>query len=137
MPKEKKSILKQKKLTIGERLKSIRDAHNYSANKFAEILGISQSSFTKLENDQAEPRTRTLLALHEKFGVDPLWLLTGQASRVIQSQTALSIGKLADNLPDEIQKILLTLIQREVRLERILKRETDNINSDLPDDLDQ
>lgn len=117
---------KQKNNSIGERLKSIRTAHNFSANKFAETLGISQSSFTKLENNQAEPRTRTILALHDKFGVDPLWLITGQASNVIQSQTALKIGQLVDKLPEDVQQNLLFLIQRETLLENMLSSERKN-----------
>lgn len=120
---------KQTNSSIGERLKSIRTAHNYSTNKFAEILGISQSSFTKLENDQAEPRTKTILALHEKFGVDPLWLITGKASSVIQSQNALKIGQLADTLSDETQNLILKIMQREALLERILKDEKIDIPS--------
>lgn len=114
---------KEKTKTIGERLKLIRNSNNYSTNKFAEILGISQSSFTKLENDQAEPRTRTILALYEKFDVDPLWLITGQSNAVIQSQTALKIGQLADTLPESIQTVLLILLQRESMLETFLTEE--------------
>ncbi|MDY0227444.1 MAG: hypothetical protein RBR38_11535 [Desulfomicrobium apsheronum] len=84
-----------------------------------------------------DPSANTLLAIYEKFKIDPLWLLTGQTAHVIQNPNALKIGQLADNLPDEIQKIYLTLMKRELRLERMLKRETNIVDPDLPDNLDQ
>lgn len=130
------SITKEIKETIGDRLKSVRVSNNFSTNKFAEILGIAQSAITKIENGNSDPSAKTLIAIYEKFRIDPLWLLTGQTAHVIQNPNALKIGQLADSLPDDIQKILLTLVKREVRLERILKRETDNIASDLPNDMD-
>jgi len=84
-----------------------------------------------------DPSANTLLAIYEKFKIDPLWLLTGQTAHVLQNPNVSKIGQLADNLPDEIQKIYLTLMKRELRLERMLKRETNIVDPDLPDNLDQ
>lgn len=131
------SMTKEIKETIGDRLRSVRISNNFSTNKFSEILGIAQSAITKIENGNSDPSAKTLLAIYEKFKIDPLWLLTGQTAHVIQNPNALKIGQLADNLPDEIQKIYLTLMKRELRLERMLKRETNIVDPDLPDNLDQ
>ncbi len=130
-------MTKEIKETIGDRLRSVRISNNFSTNKFSEILGIAQSAITKIENGNSDPSAKTLLAIYEKFKIDPLWLLTGQTAHVIQNPNALKIGQLADNLPDEIQKIYLTLMKRELRLERMLKRETNIVDPDLPDNLDQ
>lgn len=110
-------------------MESIQTARNYSTNKFRKILGISLASFIKLDNDQAKPRT--ILALHEKFGIDPLWLITEKINSVIQSQNALKIGQFADTLSDETQNLILKIMQREALLKRILKDEKIDIPSNL------
>lgn len=106
---------------IGDRIKSIREKHSLSTIAFAKTLEISQPSLTGLENNKSEPRAKTIIALIEKFGVDPFWLLTGKTTHVIQNPTALKIGQLADTLPEHIQQTFLTLIQREVLFEIMLK----------------
>lgn len=100
------------KETIGDRIKSVREKHSLSTTAFAKNLEISQPSLTGLENNKSEPRAKTIIALIEKFGVDPMWLLTGKTAHVIQNQTALKIGQLADTLSNEIQQNILFLIQK-------------------------
>jgi transcriptional regulator with XRE-family HTH domain len=118
------------KETIADRLKMVREKSGLSTNRFAEILEMSQPAWSRLENKQAEPRSKTIIALIEKFGVDPFWLLTGKPTHVIQSPTALKIGQLADTLPESLQQILLTLVQREALLEIMLKEKMSN--EDMP-----
>lgn len=91
---------------------------------------MSQPAWTRLENNKAEPRSKTINALIEKFGVDPLWLLTGQTTHVIQNPTALKVGQLVDTLPEAVQHLLLMLVEREVLLEKKLKEEKERIYSD-------
>jgi transcriptional regulator with XRE-family HTH domain len=124
------------KETIGDRIKSVREKNNLSTISFAKTLEISQPSLTGLENNKSEPRAKTIIALIEKFGVDPNWLLTGKTTHVIQNPTALKIGQIADSLSHEILNILLTLIQREARLERMLKNEKNNSLSHIPNNID-
>jgi hypothetical protein len=52
-----------------------------------------------------------------------MWLLTGRTAHVIQNQTSLKIGQLADTLSDESQNTILKIVRREALLERILKDE--------------
>ncbi|KAF5053145.1 Helix-turn-helix domain protein [anaerobic digester metagenome] len=120
------------KETIGDRIKTVREKNNLSTIAFAKNLEISQPSLTGLENNKSEPRAKTIIALIEKFGVDPNWLLTGKATHVIQNPLALKIGQLADSLPYEIQNLLLTLVEREVQLENILTNEKNNSISRTP-----
>lgn len=115
------SMQKEIENGVGERLKSVRLGNNYSTNKFAEILGIAQSAITKIENGQSEPSAKTLVSLHEKFGVDPLWILTGKSRNAINSQTALMIAELADILPEESRQRILDITRREVLLEQMLE----------------
>lgn len=106
---------------IGERIRSVREANNFSMTSFAKIIDISQPSLTSLENNKSKPRVDTIISLYEKFNVDPLWLLTGKTKeKKINSNTALKIGELASRLPNSEQERLLKQIEREVLIEEIL-----------------
>lgn len=116
---------------IGERLKKIRLSNNYSTNKFAEVLGIAQSAVTKIENGNSEPSTKTIQLLIEKFGVDPLWLLTGKTNNAIQSPAALKLAKLVDKLPEAVQFLFVMLAERETLLENFLEQKKNAENNNL------
>ncbi len=115
------SIPKEINSTLGDRLKSIRQSNNFSTNKFAEILGIAQSAITKIENGQSEPSAKTITSLIEKFGVDPLWLLTGNTKTKIKSPTSMQIAEIADKLQEESRLRILEQVKREVLLEEFLR----------------
>lgn len=117
---------------IGERIRSVREANNFSMTSFAKIIDISQPSLTSLENNKSKPRVDTIISLYEKFNVDPLWLLTGKTKeKKITSNTALKIGELASRLPNSEQERLLKQIEREVLIEEILaeQREIQKVSS--------
>jgi len=114
--------------SIAERLKIIREKSGLSTNRFAEALEMSQPAWSRLENKQAEPRSKTIISLIEKFGVDPLWLLTGKTTHVIQSPTALKIGQIADRLSEKAKENLLLHAQREELLEKLLRETESNEN---------
>ena len=61
---------------IGERLRSVRG--DVSQSDFADRLGISLSSWRRYESGERDPDAETLVALHEKVGVNPLWILCGK-----------------------------------------------------------
>lgn len=114
--------------TLGARIKKIRLAHRLTASKFAERIGIAQSAITRIENDEANPRTETLLALYEKFQIDPFWLLTGESKNSeIENPTALKIGKIADKLSEEIRQNYLAMMERELLLHTILEEQREGI----------
>ena len=109
------------KSIISQRLKLIREKSGLSTNRFSEILGIAQPSWTRLENGQVEPRTKTIISLIEKFSVDPLWLLTGRTKEQVTSPTALKLAEVADKLSEESRQRFLEQAQRELMLEEILR----------------
>lgn len=82
---------------------------------------MSQPAWSRLENGQAEPRTKTIISLIEKFTVDPLWLLTGRTKEKVTSPTALKLAEVADKLSEESRQRFLEQAQRELMLEEILR----------------
>lgn len=112
------------KTTIGERLKSFRTSLGLSTEEISRIIGGNQSAFSKNENDKTKPSADTIIALYEKFQIDPLWLLTGEKRNTqIESQTSLKIAMLADKLSEESRLRILEQIKREVMLEEMLKEQ--------------
>lgn len=64
--------------TIGERLRKVRG--DLGVGEFAERLGVNRKTVTRWEANEALPDGASLLSLHQHFGVDPGWLLTGGPS---------------------------------------------------------
>lgn len=63
-------------LQIGARLKEIREGMGLTREKAAEFLGKSEATIARLET--GSPITcENLIALHDKLGVDPTYLLLG------------------------------------------------------------
>lgn len=63
--------------TIGGRLKEIRG--DIRQADFARQMGVVPKTMSRYENNETIPDGVFLLKLHELFGVDPTWLLFGEA----------------------------------------------------------
>ncbi|HED9670904.1 TPA: helix-turn-helix transcriptional regulator [Klebsiella pneumoniae] len=62
---------------IGERVASVRKQAGLNQRDFAARLGISNGGISQIENGKAMPGGDFLLRMHQEFGVDITWLLTG------------------------------------------------------------
>lgn len=63
---------------IGRRLTSIREGMGLTINEMAETLFLSYSGLKKLEEGNSFIGASVLILLHERYGVDLLWLLLGR-----------------------------------------------------------
>jgi transcriptional regulator with XRE-family HTH domain len=63
------------KFSVGRRIADLRG--NQGVSEFAAVLGINRKTVTRWEADETLPDGASLLALKEKFGADPGWVLTG------------------------------------------------------------
>lgn len=63
---------------IGRRLKKIRQQAGLDYSDMAEVLGISEGHYRKIERGVYGLDVRKVLMLHTKLNVDPLYLLTGK-----------------------------------------------------------
>jgi transcriptional regulator with XRE-family HTH domain len=72
---------------IGERLKSYRKGKNLTLVQIANLIGISHSSLSSLENNKSRPAAETLSNLCRHTDIDIEWLLTGEKrKRTIERQ---------------------------------------------------
>lgn len=70
---------------IGARLAAVRSQEGIGQNEFAMRLGISPRAYQNYERGEREIPSSFLTALHETFGIDPLWVLTGPDATPIRS----------------------------------------------------
>ena len=67
-------------MSIGERLKFIRQDKKLTAKKLAEILNIPVRTIGGYERNENPPNEKFLKLLSEKLNVNINWLLTGYGS---------------------------------------------------------
>lgn len=66
---------------IGQRIKSVRLSAGLSQPEFAEQVGVSQPTVSRVEAGSRMPDAHLLKMIAEKFGYDPTWLLLGKVGK--------------------------------------------------------
>jgi len=65
-------------MSVGERLKKVRQEQKISQNEFSEMLNVSRSTYLLVEKGEREINFKMLEALKNEFGVSSDWLLFGE-----------------------------------------------------------
>jgi len=73
--------------TTGSRFKKIRRDADMNVGAFAAELQMTPATYLTYEHGDREIASRLILTLYHKFGVDPIWLLTG-APRILKRDRA-------------------------------------------------
>ncbi|MCD8342089.1 MAG: helix-turn-helix domain-containing protein [Clostridiales bacterium] len=68
-------------MTVGQRIKSLREEQSLTQGQFAAALGLSKSAIGMYEIGQREPNLETLHAIADYFQVDMAYLLGTQEVR--------------------------------------------------------
>lgn len=61
-----------------ERIKKLRKKCGLSQEVFGKRIGIGKTSVSKLENGENNPSEQTIILLCKEFGVNEVWLRTGE-----------------------------------------------------------
>lgn len=64
-------------MTLGERIKTVRKNSALNQSEFADMLGISQTHISKIENGVENPSTTLLLLISFRLNVNINWLKEG------------------------------------------------------------
>lgn len=59
----------------GDRLKRLREQHEYTQTELGDIIGVHKNQITRWESGQATPSVSSLIKLSETFGVTSDYLL--------------------------------------------------------------
>ena len=65
---------------VGARVLQVRQDANLNQREFATRIGISSGGISQIESGKAMPGGDFLLKIHQEFGVDVTWLLTGMST---------------------------------------------------------
>lgn len=100
---------------IKDRIKQIRKVFHLSQTEFAERLGASRGVIANIELDRVEPRDPFINLICREFGVNEIWLRTGDgemfAPKSQSDMLAEAAGKLLGSNPDAAwTKIVMALI---------------------------
>jgi transcriptional regulator with XRE-family HTH domain len=69
---------------IGARITQVRA--RITQGKFADSLGIHKNTLIRYEKEERLPDSEFLTRIYELYGVDPTWLLTGEARRTVETE---------------------------------------------------
>lgn len=72
-------------LTIGKKIKTIREDNKLSQRDFADKLNVSAPYLSALENDKKEITSKIINKLHSEFNVSSDWLLFSNDNNIIKS----------------------------------------------------
>ena len=69
---------KEKKASIGDRIKEIRNARHLTLQSFADILNTSPGFISDIEKGNKNPGNKIISSLKDSFDVNLNWLFTGK-----------------------------------------------------------
>ena len=73
---------KDTNIQIGKRLREARVNMNGDKAEFADVLHVTEEHYRKLEAGTTGLSADKLLTLHQTYGIDPTYLITGVSSNV-------------------------------------------------------
>ena len=65
-------------MTHGDRVKAIRKELNMTLEQFGEKLGVTKTAISYVENNKRNLTEQMLLSICREFGVNEIWLRTGE-----------------------------------------------------------
>ena len=68
---------------MGVRFSRFRKQINKTQQQLADELGIYQSTITNFEKGKTFPNLKYLFHVHEKYGLDITWLITGKGEMIV------------------------------------------------------
>lgn len=80
--------------TMGQRIKQMREARNWTQTQLAELVGVTVSAVSQWELDQTENvKLLPFLRLAKLFGTDPHYLVFGQGRGVVELSKPVQASK--------------------------------------------
>lgn len=90
-------IMDSYKLAIGQRLRTLRLKMGISQSLFARALETAPNHICQIEHGRCIPGGKLLRNMHEQFGIDITWLLSGQSANTTSSLFRSEVAALVAN----------------------------------------
>lgn len=85
------------KISLGERICSVRESGNHSQEELALAVGVTNVTISRYEKGHRTPDAEFLNRLVELYGCDPGWLLTGKGNEPKKTTISPRAAALLDN----------------------------------------
>lgn len=99
-----------------DRIREIRKANGLTQEAFAERLCMTRNYITQLEMGAKEPGDRTIRDICREFGVNELWLRTGEGNMYAEQSRQQEMSRLVRDLmadsPESFRVALVTTLLR-------------------------
>lgn len=99
---------------MGERIKELRKALGLTLAEFGDRIGISAQSVSRLENSVNNPSDQTILSIVREFGVNEVWLRSGEGERdkkiSRKEEIGLYVRKLLKGECSELEETLISFM---------------------------
>lgn len=101
-------------MTVGDRLSEIINNSGMSQKEFADVLGVSTSTVSRVINGQQELNRASKLIICDHFGLNLLWLETGEGKKQKDRPDEHLMGTLESVLTDNpaILKLMSAIVAR-------------------------
>lgn len=99
------------------RIKELRDTLKISQTSFAEKISLSRSALCKIESGENNPSPQTIKLICREFGVDYMWLTTGEGEMFFDSD---------DDVLELIDQVMYCENEFHKRLFKIVARMSDD-----------
>ncbi|MGE7985560.1 helix-turn-helix domain-containing protein [Lysinibacillus fusiformis] len=102
-------------MTIGLRIKSLRDMLNLSMQAFGDKIKMTSSNISKMEKDLRIVTDRTITLICSEFSVNEEWLRTGEGemfkSLTDDEKFAELLGELLVDENEQIREIIMKAVE--------------------------
>lgn len=101
--------------TVGERIKSVRNMLNLTQQAFSERLGLKRNTIGSYEINAGVPSDRTISDICREFGVNEIWLRTGEGEPFQEETRQEQIMRFAAQTvkgSDEFRKAFVSMLAK-------------------------
>ena len=103
-------------MSIGNRIKQIRNAVDKTQQSFADDIGLKRNTIANYEIGNVVPSDRTIADICRKFGVNEEWLRTGEGEMFVEmsrdEEIAAFMGELLSEESDDFKHRLIGALSR-------------------------
>lgn len=121
-------------MTIGERIKTVRESAGKNQRDFASSIKISQPALAMFENGQREVKEIHIEQIAMKYGISKEWLRTGEGEMLIkdcqEERFSSNIGKLQRTDNETIMRWVNAIAETKpeilVEIEKFMRKVLEN-----------
>ena len=101
---------------MNNRIKELRKSLGLTGADFGDKIGITKASVSKLEGGVTNPSEQTIRSICREFGVNEVWLRTGEGEPFLATDAETELGELVRtrllNRPVDFRRELITALLR-------------------------